>query len=105
MKFGRPAKYCITVGGNLDASWADRLGDMTITESSQEGQDVMTTLVGRVLDQVAETLGALLGGLLPLRRDRTNAEEGVDREGQGYQPEQPEKELEAEGASDAVEPT
>ena len=58
MKFGRPAKYCITVRGNLDASWAERLGDMTITESSPEGQDLMTTLVGRVLDQ-AELFGVL----------------------------------------------
>ncbi len=58
MKFGQPAKYCITVVGHLDASWSDLVGDMTITKSNQEDQDLTTTLVGRVRDQ-AELFGVL----------------------------------------------
>jgi hypothetical protein len=48
----RPAVYEIRVPGELDASWADWLGGMTITvESEGEGRPV-TTLTG-TLDQAA----------------------------------------------------
>ena len=57
-QFGQPATYCITVGGHLDESWADRLGGMTITSRSSGDQGVMTTLEGRVRDQ-AELSGVL----------------------------------------------
>ena len=48
----RPAVYEIRVPGELDESWADRLGKMTVTvESEGEGPPV-TTLTGTV-DQAA----------------------------------------------------
>ena len=48
----RPATYQIKVPGELDESWSDWIGGMTITiESEGEGQPV-TTLTGTV-DQAA----------------------------------------------------
>ena len=58
MKFSQPATYRITVEGHLDDSWSDCLGGMTITTGSHGDQGVMTTLVGRVMDQ-AELFGVL----------------------------------------------
>jgi hypothetical protein len=58
MKFYQPAKYCITVEGELDDSWSDCLGGMSIATNSDECQGVITTLVGRVMDQ-AELSGVL----------------------------------------------
>jgi hypothetical protein len=48
-----PATYRIVVQGNLDESWADRLGGLAIT-SCQEGDEApVTILYGRLRDQAA----------------------------------------------------
>jgi hypothetical protein len=56
--FDRPGKYRISVQGYLDESWSERLGDMTITTSSQGSQGQVTMLVGKLRDQ-AELSGVL----------------------------------------------
>jgi hypothetical protein len=51
--FDLPGRYRIRVGGRLSASWADRLGDMTITVRQAASQQAVTTLTGEVTDQAA----------------------------------------------------
>jgi hypothetical protein len=58
LDFHAPATYRIRVGGYLECSWSGRLGGIEITWSDAEGEDPVTTLCGRLLDQ-----GALLGVL------------------------------------------
>jgi hypothetical protein len=48
----RPAVYEIRVPGELDESWADWLGTMSIRVASEGGGPPVTTLTGRV-DQAA----------------------------------------------------
>ncbi len=48
-----PSRYRIRVGGCLSASWADRLGGMTITVRHAPSQQPVTTLTGEVIDQAA----------------------------------------------------
>jgi hypothetical protein len=48
-----PGRYRIRVGGRLSASWADRLGDMTVTVRHAASQQPVTTLTGEVSDQAA----------------------------------------------------
>lgn len=64
----KTASYCIRVIGNLDESWSDRLGGLTIRSSSQEGKQTITTLSGSIIDQAAlfGVLKALYDMRLPL---------------------------------------
>lgn len=48
----RPATYQITVPGELDESWSDWAGGMSITVQSQGEAPPVTTLTG-VVDQAA----------------------------------------------------
>ena len=48
----RPATYQIKVPGELDETWSDWLGGMTITEESEGEGPPVTTLTGS-LDQAA----------------------------------------------------
>jgi hypothetical protein len=48
----RPATYEINVPGQLDESWSDRAGGMTITVESEGDGPPITTLTG-TLDQAA----------------------------------------------------
>ena len=56
--FGGSGLYRIVVQGLLDPSDADRLGGMTITTHTDEGQPPISTLAGRLKDQ------AQLSGIL-----------------------------------------
>ena len=49
----RPATYQIRVPGELDASWSDWAGSMTITVESEGEAPPVTTLTGIVTDQPA----------------------------------------------------
>ena len=51
--FDLPGRYRIRVGGQLSASLADRLGDMTITVRHAASQQPVTMLTGEVTDQAA----------------------------------------------------
>jgi hypothetical protein len=64
----KPASYSIRVIGELDQGWSDRLGGLTITCSSQEGKQTITTLSGSIIDQAAlfGVLKALYVMRLPL---------------------------------------
>lgn len=53
LKPDTPAAYCIRVQGFLDESYADRLGGLTIKPPSQEDEQPVTTLCGRLVDQAA----------------------------------------------------
>jgi hypothetical protein len=57
LKINSPAIYQIEVLGKVDISWADNLAGMNIT-NYKVGDNVITTLVGRLSDQAA------LAGLL-----------------------------------------
>ena len=57
LKNNAPAIYQIEVQGKVDISWAESLGGMNIT-SSKYGENVVTTLIGKLSDQAA------LAGLL-----------------------------------------
>lgn len=64
----KPASYSIRVVGELDQSWSDRLGGLTITCSNQQGKQTITTLSGSIIDQAAlfGVLKALYDMRLPL---------------------------------------
>jgi hypothetical protein len=66
--FYAPGTYRIQIGGYLERSWSGRLGGMDITWSDAEGENPVTTLCGRLLDQAAllGVLNALYGLHLPL---------------------------------------
>lgn len=49
----KSAKYRIRVIGYLDKSWTDRLGGLKIHSSNCEGESIVTTLSGLVIDQAA----------------------------------------------------
>jgi len=49
----RPATYRIKVPGELDASWSDWAGGMTITVESGGDDPPVTVLTGTVADQAA----------------------------------------------------
>ncbi len=53
-----PATYRISVQGYLEDSWADRLAGMKIKIGSRMDQAPVTSLVGRLQDQV-ELVGVL----------------------------------------------
>ena len=50
---GYPAMYRIRVRGQLDSSWSERLGGMTVTTSGGRDTDQTTMLEGQLLDQAA----------------------------------------------------
>jgi hypothetical protein len=56
--FDLPGRYRIRVHGRLSASWASRLGEMSITVRQAASQQPVTTLTGEVIDQ-ASLLGVL----------------------------------------------
>jgi hypothetical protein len=64
----KPANYCIRVAGHLDQSWSNRLGGMTISVSTHEERQEISTLSGRMIDQAAlfGVLKALYDMRLPL---------------------------------------
>ena len=49
----QPATYQIKVPGELDESWSDWTGGMTITVESEDDGPPITTLTGIVADQAA----------------------------------------------------
>jgi hypothetical protein len=57
LTIGSPAIYQIEVQGKVDISWSDNLAGMNIT-CFNKGENVVTTLIGRLNDQAA------LAGLL-----------------------------------------
>jgi hypothetical protein len=57
LKINTPAIYQIEVQGKVDIDWSDSLAGMNIT-SYEQGENVITTLVGKLSDQAA------LAGLL-----------------------------------------
>jgi hypothetical protein len=56
--FNRSGDYRIRVLGLLEASWAERLGDLHITTSTLKDHGPVTELVGPIRDQ-AELSGVL----------------------------------------------
>ena len=60
IKLWTPATYRIEVNGYLDESWSDRLAGMQITSRKKADQTIVSSLVGRLMDQ-AELLGVLNG--------------------------------------------
>jgi hypothetical protein len=51
--FDRQAVYRIRVEGNLEASWSNRLGDMTISHETSGQGPPTTTLEGELRDQAS----------------------------------------------------
>jgi hypothetical protein len=64
LKLETPANYRIRVQGNLDNSWADRLGGMAITADTAGDKLPVTILVGHLADQAA--LSGILNTLYEL---------------------------------------
>ena len=58
MKLWTPATYSITVEGDLDENWAERLGGMRITTRTRANKTTESTLVGTMRDQ-AQLTGVL----------------------------------------------
>jgi len=50
-----PAMYRIRVRGQLDSSWSERLGGMTVTTTGGRDTAETTMLEGQLLDQAALT--------------------------------------------------
>jgi hypothetical protein len=62
---GAPASYHIRVIGALDENWSKRLGNLTITSTQMDDQQVITSLEGNLVDQAA--LFGVLMALYDLR--------------------------------------
>lgn len=45
--------YRIVVKGKIDKAWSDRLSDMQITIEERSGEEMFTSLIGRITDQTA----------------------------------------------------
>jgi len=58
IKVWTPVTYRIEVNGYLDESWSDRLAGMQITSRKRADQNIVSSLVGRLMDQ-AELSGVL----------------------------------------------
>ena len=59
LSFHNPAVYLICVQGELDETWSDRLGGLTVTcEAAQSDRKPVASLQGPLLDQAA-LLGVL----------------------------------------------
>ena len=63
-----PAMYRICIRGQLDSSWSERLGGMTMTTTGGMDTDETTMLEGQLWDQAALTgiLNTLYDMQLPL---------------------------------------
>jgi hypothetical protein len=63
-----PAMYRIRVRGQLDSSWSERLGGMTVTTTGGRDIEETTMLVGQLQDQaaLAGILNTLYDMQLPL---------------------------------------
>jgi hypothetical protein len=55
IKLWTPATHRIEVEGHLNESWSDRLTGMRITPRNRVDQTYVTTLIGRLRDQVKRT--------------------------------------------------
>ena len=77
LKFETPATFRIRVQGELDESWSDRLGGMSITTTRSEDSLPVSTLMGQLLDQaaLAGVLNTLYEMHLPLIAVETIDEE------------------------------
>jgi hypothetical protein len=64
LPFDRPAAYQISILGQIDPSWSDRLEGMTIYPSSGGADSPVTTLEGELSDQAA--LAGVLNSLYEL---------------------------------------
>ncbi len=64
VKFEKPGRYRIDVGGRLDEHWSDRLGGMIITPSGSGEGTPVTTLIGNLRDQTQ--LSGILNSLYEL---------------------------------------
>jgi hypothetical protein len=62
---GSPAVYSIQVIGQLDKSWSNRLGGLTITSTILDDQQAISSLQGTLIDQAA--LFGVLMALYDLR--------------------------------------
>ena len=51
--FKKPAMYRIVVKGKVGKVWSDRLSDMQITIEKQTGEEMFTSLIGKITDQTA----------------------------------------------------
>ena len=83
--FREPGLYRIVVQGLLVPSDADRLGGMTITTETDEGQPPVTTLAGRLKDQsqlsgILNTLYEMHLTILTVQAEATGEDERVDKE-------------------------
>lgn len=59
VRMGTPGIYQLTVQGQLDPDWGERLGGMEImTFRSEDGQSLVTVLTGELMDQ-ADLFGIL----------------------------------------------
>lgn len=52
-KIETPANYRIRVQGEINPAWADIIGDMNLTTDSTCGKNIVTSLVGYLVDQAA----------------------------------------------------
>ncbi len=64
----QPARYRISIQGQLDDSWSDYLGGLEIRRASAPPDSTVTILTGPLLDQAAlmGVLNSLYGLGLPL---------------------------------------
>ena len=51
--FDSPAAYQISVQGRIDTNWSDRLGGMSIFQTTEGAAPSITTLEGELKDQAA----------------------------------------------------
>ena len=65
LKLETPATYRIRIQGQIESSWADRLGGMAITCDTCIDKPPVATLVGYLIDQAA--LSGVLNSLYDLQ--------------------------------------
>ena len=64
VRFEKPGKYRIEVGGRLNDGWSDRLAGMCITSPDKGDENPVTTLTGDLRDQTQ--LSGVLNSLYEL---------------------------------------
>ena len=84
IRFEKPGKYRIKVGGRLNVSWSDRMAGMQITSTGTEVEDSVTTLIGRLRDQTQ--LSGVLNSLYDLHLPILLVEYIRDNNGVGLEP-------------------
>jgi hypothetical protein len=72
LKLETPATYRIRIQGQIDSSWADRLGGMAVTCDTSIDKPPVTTLVGHLTDQAV--LSGVLNTLYELQRPLLSVE-------------------------------